>query len=111
MKIQKQKIKGLLTQTDLESLSDLMGGLMDKQAAILASKKDLKDEITGLETRMDTKLNDLETNLKDYMHQGFEAVMEGMDSIAEKLTEKQKFDRLVEWAKEVGEKVGVKPRV
>ena len=31
----------------------------------------------------------------------FESVISGVDAIAEKLTEKEKFDRLVEWAKEV----------
>ena len=69
-----QKIKGLLTGADLQAIGDLMGGLMDKQAAVLASKQDLKDEIAGLEKRTDVKFDDL----KDYMNQGFESVMEGM---------------------------------
>jgi hypothetical protein len=107
MPTSKLKIKMLLTDGDLQAIGELMGGLMDKQAAVLASKQDLKD----LEDRVDIKLSGLESNLKDYMHQGFEAVMEGMDAIAEKLAEKEKLERIVEWAKEVGEKVGVKPRV
>lgn len=101
----KSKFKALLTPTDLNAIADLMGGLMDKQAAVLASKQDLKD----LESRMASK-EDL-ADLKSYMHEGFESVMEGMDALAAKLTEKEKFDRLVEWAREVGEKVGVKSKV
>jgi hypothetical protein len=119
MKANKKLIaKALLSEADLQAIGDLMGGLMDKQAAVLASKQDLKDEIGSLETRMDSletrmdvKLNNLETNLEDYMHQGFESVMEGMDAISEKLAEKEKVERLVAWAKEVGEKVGIKPKI
>ncbi len=116
MKVNKSKIKTSLTQEDLQAIGDLMGGLLDKQSAVLASKKDLqevKDDLQAVK-------NDLETNvatkqdlsdLKEYIHEGFEAVMDGMDAIAEKLADKEKFDLMVEWAREVGEKVGVNPRV
>ncbi len=96
----KPKLKNL-AEEDLQAISDTMVGLLDKQASTLASKKDLED----LATKKDL------ADLKDYMHEGFESVIEGMDSIAEKLTEKEKFDKLFEWAREVGEKVGVKPKV
>ena len=96
MKPIKKKIINRLTEEDLEAFSNVMAGLLDKQAAVLASKQDLKK---------------LENDLKDYMHEGFEAVMEGIDAVAEKLAEKEKVERLVEWAIKVGEKVGVKPKV
>lgn len=99
-----QKIKGLLTGADLQAIGDLMGGLMDKQAAVLASKQDLKDEIAGLEKRTDVKFDDL----KDYMNQGFESVMEGMDALSEKLAEKEKVKRMEIWIKEASAKLGVK---
>ncbi len=109
MKSNKPKVKTFLTQTDLQAIGNhmgnIMGGLLDKQSAVLASKKDLQE----VKDEMATKQDLLE--LKNYMHEGFEAVMDGMDAIAEKLTEKEKFNLIVEWAREVGEKVGVNPRV
>lgn len=90
----KPKLK-FLAEEDLQAISDTMGGLLDKQAAVLASKEDL---------------HDLEARMNNRMDEGFESVMAGIDAVAEKLTEKEKFDRLLEWAKEVGEKVGVKPQ-
>ena len=86
MKIHKPKLKGLLTTADLQAIGDLMGGLMDRQAAVLASKQDLKEvkqDLEKVKENMATKtdLADLESNLKDYMHEGFESVMEGMDII------------------------------
>ena len=94
-----------LAQDDLQAISDVMGGLLDKQAAVLASKSDLEE----VKAEMATK-NDI-ADLKVYMHEGFEAVMEGIDSVAEKLAEKEKVERLVEWAISVGEKVGIKPKI
>ena len=98
-----------LAQDDLQAIYDVMGGLLDKQAAVLASKEDLKD----LESRMATKddLKDLEASLNQRMDEGFEALMEGIGSAAEKLADKEKFEKLMEWAREVGEEVGVKPRI
>jgi hypothetical protein len=94
-----------LTGKDLQAIGNIVGGLMDKQAAVLASKRDLEN----LATKDDLK--DLERDLKAYMHQGFETVMEGMDSLADRFVEKERFEKLVEWAKIVGEKVGVKPKI
>ncbi|MEK7161114.1 MAG: hypothetical protein AAB729_00270 [Patescibacteria group bacterium] len=104
MKKDKTKVNKMLGQADLSAISDVMGGLLDKQSAVLrqdlASKKDLHDEISGVEVR-----------LKEYMSEGFESVMEGMDALAEKLADKEKLERIVEWAITVGEKVGVRPKV
>ncbi|MBX4204974.1 MAG: hypothetical protein KW788_02155 [Candidatus Doudnabacteria bacterium] len=83
---------GMLTNGDLDKIA----GLLDDRMAPLATKLELKDEITGLEK-----------NLKTYMHEGFEAVMAGMDSLSEQLAEKEKVDRLVDWAKEASKKIGV----
>ena len=100
MKKTKANLKNMLTPGDLSAIGDLMGGLIDGQSAVLrrdlASKEDLKS---------------LKVELTDYMDQGFESVIAGIDAVAEKLTEKEKFDRLVEWAKEVGNKVGVKVKI
>lgn len=112
MTTKKLKIKTLLREGDIQVISDLMGGLLDKQSAVLASKEDLQKvelRLGSVEVNMATK-QDL-ADLKSYMHEGFESVIAGVDAISEKLTEKEKFDRLVEWAREVGEKVGVKSKV
>lgn len=100
----KKKSNNILTKGDLEVLGDLMGGLIDKQAAVLASKQDLKNELNAAENR-------IKTELKEYMHEGFETVMQGMDDVVKQLAEKEKVERLVEWAKEVGAKVGVKVKI
>ncbi|MFA5991053.1 MAG: hypothetical protein WC794_02275 [Candidatus Doudnabacteria bacterium] len=98
MKKQQSNLKKSLTQADLQAVGDLMGGLIDKQSAVLASKKDLKELEVRINTRMD---------------EGFESVsvIEGIDSLAEKLADKEKLERIVEWAITVGEKVGVRPKV
>ncbi len=54
-----------LTTEDLQAISELL----DKQTAVLATKEEL---------------NDLRIELKDYMSQGFEAVMGGMDEFLSK---------------------------
>ena len=80
-----------LTPQDLQSISNIMGGLLDKQAAVLrselASKKDLQD----LENRMTTKIDNLETRLVVRIDEAVEAVMGGMDAMVDKFTEKDKF--------------------
>jgi hypothetical protein len=103
MKTNKAKLKNLLTPGDLDAIGNLMGGLLDKQASVLASKKDLQ------EVKLELK-NDM-VDLQARMNEGFEAVIDGMDAIVEKLADKEKFDRLVVWAREVGEKVGVRPKI
>ena len=99
----KLKLKNL-AEEDLQAISDVMGGLLDKQSAILLNDLASKQDLAEAEHR-------IKTELKDYMHQGFEAVMHGMDNLADRFVEKKKFEKLVEWAREVGEKVGVKPKI
>ena|SRR3989344_7166738 len=100
MKKAKRKLDNILGEGDLQAIGDLMGGLLDKQSAILATKKDL--EVAEFRIKKE---------LKEYMHEGFEAVMHGMDNLADRFVEKEKFEKLLEWAREVGEKVGVKPKI
>ena len=86
----KPKLKNL-AEEDFQALVDAMGGLLDKQAATLASKQDL----TEAEHR-------IKTELKDYMNEGFESVIAGMDSIADKLAEKERVENLENWALKSG---------
>lgn len=90
--MKKQKLKNL-AEEDLQAISNVMDGLLDKQAATLASKDDLKNLETRLNTRMD---------------EGFESVLAGVDAVADKLAEKDKFEKLVHWAKQVSPKVGIR---
>lgn len=62
---------GALTTSDL----DRIGELLDTRMAPLATKVELKE---------------MEHNLKDYMYEGFETVMEGVDNLAKELTEREK---------------------
>lgn len=93
--------KGNLTTKDL----DAIGGLLDKQAAVLATKEELKE----LASKDDLK--NLGTDLKQYINEGIETVTEGINSISEQLAEKEKLEKLVEWAREAGDKIGVKPKI
>ena len=88
--------KNKLTNKDLQAIGDLL----DKHTAVLATKEELKNG-----------LNTLETNLKGYIHEGIETVIEGMENLAEELNEKEKVDRLVEWARKAGDKIGIKPKM
>ncbi len=107
MKKQQVNLKKSLTKADLEAVGNLMGSLIDKQSTVLASKKDLREEVGVLYK----EIKGTEDRLKEYMSEGFESVMEGMDALAEKLADKEKLERIVEWAITVGEKVGVRPKV
>lgn len=114
MKTNRAKLKNLLTPADLDAIGSLMGGLLDKQAEVLASKKDLQEVKIGLQDELQSVRGELKNDmagLQARMNEGFEAVIDGMDAIVEKLADKEKFDRLVVWAREVGEKVGVRPKV
>lgn len=85
--------KSVLTNQDLQALGDLMGGLLDKQSAILATKEDLESVRAEMTTK--EELNDLKVELKDFMSQGFEAVMGGMDDLVSK-----NFNLSTKYAKE-----------
>lgn len=81
-----------LTKGDLDKIADLLDKQFDTRLEPLATKEDLKD-------------------LKDYMHEGFETVMVGMDNIVEQLAEKKQVEKLEDWAKVVGDKVGLEPKL
>jgi len=121
----KPKLKNL-SQGDLQALTGVMSVLLEKQTARLLTKKDIQDLVSkhdllaSNQTLMATKQDllaskeDLETlkiDVKDYIHQGVETVMAGMDSLEEKLAEKDKVDKLSHWAIKVGHKVGIKPNL
>lgn len=93
----------------MQAIGDLMGGLLDKQAAVLAGKKELAEVKASMATKSD--LGNLEERINQRMDEGFEAVMQGMDNLAEELAEKEKVEKLVQWAREVGQKVGVKVKI
>lgn len=89
-----------LTNHDLDKIA----GLLDKRLAPLATKDFVEEQIG--EVRADMK--DLESNLKGYINEGIETVMEGIDNLSKQMAEKEKVQRLVEWAKQAGQKIGVK---
>ena len=88
---------GNLTDSDLNKVADVVSGLLDKGLAPVATKKDLRDEITGVEAR-----------LKMYVHEGVETIMEELDRVEEMLVEKEEVEKLKIWAAKVSEKVGIK---
>lgn len=85
-------------KTDALSNGDLdkIAGLLDERIAPLATKELVKEEIDGLKT---------------YVNEGFETVMGGLDNLSKQLAEKEKVERLIEWAREAGDKIGVKPKI
>ena len=85
----KQSKTDSLTNNDLDKIANLL----DNRIAPLATKEFVREEIEGL---------------RNYVHEGFETVMGGIEDLAEQMAEKEKVERLAKWAKEVGEKVGVK---
>jgi hypothetical protein len=108
MKKVKKQLNSILGDGDLQAIGNLVGGLMDKQAAVLASKKDLEKLATKEDLRdLDKKVDSLE----ERMNEGFEAVMNGIDTVVEGLAEKERLEKLVLWAREVGEKVEVKVKI
>ena len=111
MAIREQNLKALLTDTDLTAIANIMGGLMNKQAAVLASKQDLREVKEELVDKISETETRIKTELKSYMNEGFEAVMEGLDAMTEKLAEKEKVDRMESWIKEASFKLGLKYQV
>ncbi|MEK9180761.1 MAG: hypothetical protein AAB871_00830 [Patescibacteria group bacterium] len=69
-----------LTNTDLDKIADLL----DNRLSPMATKEDIKE----MATKGDLK--EMETGLKDYIHQGIETVMEGIERITEQLAEKER---------------------
>jgi hypothetical protein len=79
-------------KTDALSNGDIerIGNMLDSSLApfatktdLLATKKELKEEISGLEI-----------SLKAFIHEGVETVMEGMDKLSEQLAEKEKVEKM-----------------
>jgi len=92
------------TTNKTDSLSDRD---IDKIAGLL--DKTFTDRLAPLATKVD--LQQTEQKLKDYIDEGIETVMEGIDNISKQLAEKERVDEIEKWAREVGEKVGVKLRI
>ena len=78
-----------LSDKDLDKIATLL----DNRLAPLASKQDL----------MATK-----QELKDYIHEGVETIIEGMDKQNETFAEKEKVEKIEAGLKTVADKVGVK---
>jgi len=87
----------VLSDNDIDKIANLLDKTFDNRLAPLATKDFVKEE-----------LRQTEQNLKDYIDGGIETVMQGIDNITKQLADKEKVDRLAKWAKEVGEKVGVR---
>jgi len=86
-----------LSQNDIDKIAGLLDKTFTDRLAPLATKDDLKET----EDR-------IKVELKDYIHEGVETVMEGIDNITEKLADKDRVDRLERWIEKIGEKVGIK---
>jgi len=105
MKKVKQKLNKILTPDDLQAIGDVVYGIVDKQVATLATKKDLED----LTSKKD--LTDLESRLNTRMNEGFEAVVQGMDNLADGLAEKERVENLERWASTAGTKIGFRSQI
>lgn len=98
MKKSKANLKKLLTPDDLQAIGDVVYGIIDKQVATLATKKDLEEISLEMATKTDI------SDLKVYINEGFESVMEGVDDIANKLADKEQVQDLEKWAVKTGYK-------
>jgi hypothetical protein len=56
-------------------------------------------------------LKNLKKELVDYMQEGFETTMKGLDKLSEQMAEKEKLEKLRIWAGKVAEKIGVRLEV
>ncbi len=97
------------TKTDSLTTGDLdkIANLLDERLAPVATKEFVQEEIREVKTEM----KEMERNLKGYIHEGIETVMAGIEDLSSQLAEKEKVERLVEWAREAGEKIGIKPKL
>lgn len=98
----KQDKTDSLTVNDIDKIADLL----DNRLAPLATKELVEEKVEKLATKEDLKQT--EQRLKDYMHEGVETVMDGIDNITERLAEKEKVERPERWARMAGEKIGIK---
>lgn len=89
-----------LSDGDIERI----GNLLDSRIAPLSKKQD--DIALVVATKAD--LIDAKNELKEYVHEGIQAVMDGMDKLSEQLAEKERVDRLENWTRQIAEKVGLR---
>lgn len=85
-----------LTQNDIDKIA----GLLDKRISPLATKEHVDQAVTASEKR-----------LKEYIDEGIDTVMDGIDNVAGLLAEKERVDKIELWARAVGEKIGVKLKI
>ena len=83
-----QTNKNILSDSDIERI----GNILDTRLAPIATKKDLADN---------------KKELENYIHEGVESIMAGMDKLSEQLAEKERVYRLKVWTRIIAEKVGV----
>lgn len=102
-KIAKNKTD-VLSNGDIEKIGSLLDNAFDSRLSPLEKKVD--DMTQVMVTKDDLKNTKLE--LKDYINEGVQSVMDGMDKLSEQLAEKQRVDRLELWTKQIAQKVGVK---
>ena len=81
-----------LSDHDLDKIADLL----DNRIAPLTTKEFVEDLV---KTEVD--------GLKTYVNEGFEAVMGGIEDLSKQMAEKEKVERLVEWAKKASDKIGI----
>ena len=83
--MEKTSKTGVLTTGDLDKIAGLLDKQFEMRLEPLATKQFVND-----------KVDSLETSLKTYMDGGVEMIMAGMDSLEERVTEKDKVNRLAE---------------
>lgn len=101
MKQSKKQLKTNKTDSLSDGDIEKIGNLLDNSLAPFARKKDLANLVTK------DDLNEVKIELKDYIHQGVDTVMNGMDKLSEQLAEKERVDRIESWTKQIAERVGV----
>lgn len=84
-----------LSQNDL----DRFAKLLDDRLVPINNKMATKDDLKKLEETMATK---------QHLDETVETIMEGINTVIEKLATKERVDKLEVWAHKVSEKVGVK---
>jgi hypothetical protein len=68
-----------LDEGSLTSIATLLGELLDKQTAVLATKEELRAQTI---------------DLKAYIHEGTETVMDGMSDLEDRLDVRDRVDKL-----------------
>lgn len=87
-----------LTSNVIDKIADLLDDRLIPISTKMATKEFVKEEISGVKGEM----KNLETSLKQYIDEGVETIMKGIDGITERLAEKEKVERLERWARLAG---------